>query len=57
MNVIDIMNNPLAQPGDPGQFTRLVLAQAGGFGMPGSVIAMLDDIAAMLGYYTNRQMR
>ena len=51
MNVIDIMNNPLAQPGDPGQFTRLVLAQAGGFGMPGSVIAMLDDIAAMLGYY------
>src|ERR1700692_3606137 len=51
MNMIDIINNPLAQPGEPGQFLRLVLAQAGGYGMPGSVIAMLDDIAAMLGFY------
>jgi hypothetical protein len=51
MNMVDIMNNPLARPGDPGQFLRLVLAQAGGYGMPGSVIAMLDDIAAMLGFY------
>lgn len=52
MNMTDIMNNPLARPGDPGQFLRLVLAQAGGYGMPGAVIAMLDDIAAMLGFYT-----
>jgi hypothetical protein len=45
------MQNPLAQSGRSGNFLRLVLAEAGAYGMPGDVIAMLDDVAAMLGFY------
>jgi hypothetical protein len=50
-NPIEIMLSPLAQSGNSGQFLRLVLAEAGSYGMPGDVIATLDDLAAMLGFY------
>lgn len=45
------MRNPLAQTGRPSNFLRLVLAEAASYGMPGDVIATLDDVAAMLGFY------
>lgn len=51
MNLQEVMLSPLTRSGDPSQFLRLVLAEAGSFGMPGQAIAVLDDIAAMLGYY------
>lgn len=51
MNVTRFISNPLAQTGSTGSFLRLVLAEAGAYGMPGTVIAVIDDIAAMLGFY------
>jgi hypothetical protein len=45
------MQNPLAQTGRPSTYLRLVLAEAGRYGMPGDMIAKLDDVAAMLGFY------
>jgi hypothetical protein len=51
MDLLEIMRSPLAQSGQSSQFLRLVLAEAGSFGMPGHIIAVLDDIAAMLGFY------
>jgi hypothetical protein len=51
MNVYDLMLNPLATTGRSSNFLRLILAEAGSYGMPGDVIAVLDDVAAMLGYY------
>lgn len=51
LDVAEILRSPLAQSGSPGQFLRLVLAQAASFGMDGKSIALLDDVAAMLGYY------
>ena len=51
MKYIALLNNPLAQGGRIGNYLRLVLAEAAKFGMPGDVIAALDDIAALLGFY------
>jgi hypothetical protein len=51
MNLTELMLNPLAQSGRSGHFLRLVLAEAGAYGMPGDVIATLDDVASMLGFY------
>src|ERR1700733_1088669 len=45
------MRNPLTQSGRPGHFLRLVLAEAASYGMPPQIIATLDDIGSMLGYY------
>lgn len=49
--MLDVVRNPLAQSGRPGDFIRLTLALAAGYGMPGRTIALLDDVAAMLGMY------
>jgi hypothetical protein len=51
MDIAEIMLSPLTQSGRAGNFLRLVLAECANFGMPGSTIATLDDIAAMLGMY------
>jgi hypothetical protein len=51
MDIHAIMTSPLTQSGNSAQFLRLVLAEAASFGMPGHIIATLDDIAAMLGFY------
>jgi hypothetical protein len=45
------MESPLTRTGQTGSFLRLVLAQAMGYGMPPRIVAGLDDIAAMLGFY------
>lgn len=50
-DIARFMRSPLVTRGGPENFLRLVLAQAGGFGVPPDVIATLDDLAAMLGYY------
>jgi hypothetical protein len=50
-DVIALMGNPLVQAGTTGQYLRLVLAEAAKWGMPGSTISLLDDLAAMLGFY------
>jgi hypothetical protein len=50
VNVVELLNSPLAT-GRSGPFLRLVLAECGIYGMPTKVIAMLDDIGAMLGFY------
>ncbi len=36
---------------NPGEFTRLVLLEAARFGMPGNLVAALDELAATLGLY------
>lgn len=46
-----LLTSPLVESGRPGNFLRLVLAEAGAYGMPGHIIAMLDDTAALLGLY------
>jgi hypothetical protein len=51
MDLVAMLNSPLARTGRAGQFLRLVLAEAGSYGMPGSVIVVLDDLASMLGLY------
>src|SRR5579859_6085401 len=55
MNIVEIMTNPLTQRATEtrktGPFLRLVLAEAASYGMPPQVIATLDDVAAMLGFY------
>ena len=51
MNLMEIIASPLTQTGRTGPFLRLVLAECASYGMPAQVIATLDDIAAMLGYY------
>ena len=51
LDLSKILTNPLIESGRPGHFLRLVLAEAGSYGMPGNVIAMLDDTAALLGMY------
>ena len=51
MDLVSMINSPLAQAGRAGSFLRLVLAESAAYGMPGSVIVVLDDIAAMLGLY------
>lgn len=51
LNIIDLMTNPLAQAGRTGPFMRLVLAEAAHYGMPPQIVAALDDVAAMLGFY------
>jgi hypothetical protein len=53
MDIAEIMLSPLTQSGRAGNFLRLVLAECANFGMPGSTIATLDDIAAMLGLYNS----
>ncbi len=49
LDLRSLFQSPLAQAGRAGSFLRLVLAEAASFGMPGSTIVILDDIAAMLG--------
>ena len=51
MDVVEIMQSPLTQLGRTGPFLRLVLAEAAVYGMPAQVIATLDDVAAVLGFY------
>ena len=51
MDIIELMRSPLTQSGRAGNYLRLILAEAASFGMPGSVIATLDDVAALLGMY------
>ena len=51
MDLVSMISSPLAQAGRAGSFLRLVLAESAAYGMPGSVIVVLDDIAAMLGLY------
>jgi hypothetical protein len=51
IDILDLMRSPLAQSGRPSSFLRLVLAEAASYGMPTQTVALLDDIAAMLGYY------
>jgi len=51
MDLQSLITSPLAQSGRAGHFLRLVLSEAASYGMPGSVIIVLDDIAAMLGLY------
>ena len=51
MDIIEILKSPLVQSGNTGSFLRLVLAEAGNHGMPGQTIALLDDVASMLGFY------
>lgn len=51
MDVLQIMTNPLTQASSSSSFLRLVLALAGSHGMPQQVIATIDDVAAMLGFY------
>lgn len=51
MDIIELMRNPLTQEGRSGPFLRLVLAESARYGMPPQVIATLDDVAAMLGFY------
>jgi hypothetical protein len=46
-----LLTSPLVESGRPGNFLRLVLSEAGQWGMPGNVIMMLDDCAALLGLY------
>ncbi len=50
VDLLHILQSPLIQKG-PGPFLRLVLAEAGRYGMPQQVIATLDDVAAMIGFY------
>lgn len=50
-DVARFLRSPLIQSGSRGDFVRLVLSEAAKFGMPGKTIALLDDTAAMLGYY------
>jgi hypothetical protein len=47
-----LLTNPLVESGRPGNFLRLVLSEAAGWGMPGSVVMILDDLAALLGLYS-----
>jgi len=54
-DVIEMMSSPLVQTGRTGSYLRMVLAEAGQYGMPGNVIVMLDDLAAMLGFYEPMQ--
>src|SRR5207237_350968 len=51
MDVLEIMRSPLTESGRTGPFLRLVLAEAASYGMPPQVVATLDDVAAMLGFY------
>jgi hypothetical protein len=51
INLPEIAASPLTKTAKPENFLRLVLAEAGRFGMPGHIIATIDDLAAMLGYY------
>jgi hypothetical protein len=51
LDILKIMENPLTQSGRPGHFLRLVLAEAASYGMPTQIIATLDDIGSMLGFY------
>jgi hypothetical protein len=51
IDLAKIMTSPLVQTGEPGPFLRLVLAEAARYGMPPQVVATLDDIGAMLGFY------
>jgi hypothetical protein len=47
-----MMNSPLLARSDrAGQFLRLCLAEVTQYGVPGSAVVVLDDIAAMLGLY------
>jgi len=49
--VAQMMRSPLMRTDNDRHFLRLVLAEAALYGMPGKVIALLDDVAAMLGMY------
>ena len=51
MDIMEIMQSPLTQSGRSGSFLRRVVAEAASYGMPPQVIASLDDVAAMLGFY------
>lgn len=51
LNMLEVMTSPLTQTGRSAPFLRLVLAEALQFGMPAQVVATLDDIAALLGFY------
>lgn len=50
-DVQSIVESPLFMVARPGAYLRLVLAEAAAYGMPPQVIATLDDVAAMLGFY------
>ena len=50
-DVLALIGNPLVQAGTTGSYLRLVLAEAARWGMPGFTISLLDDVAAMLGFY------
>jgi hypothetical protein len=52
LDVIELMRNPLTQDGRTGSFLRLVLAEAVRHGLPPQAVATLDDVAAMLGFYS-----
>ena len=52
LDVPGILRSPLTQDGRTGSFLRLVLAEAVRHGLPPQACATLDDIAAMLGFYS-----
>ena len=49
-DIIGVVTNPLVKSGLSGDFIKLVLAEAAGYGMPGPAVALLADLAAMLGF-------
>jgi hypothetical protein len=51
MDIAKILRSPLMESGRPGNFLRLCLAETANYGVPGHILATLDDLAAMLGLY------
>lgn len=50
-DIATMMNSPLVQQAKAAPFLRQVLAEVAAYGVPQQVIATLDDIAALLGFY------
>jgi hypothetical protein len=50
---VSLLQNPLltSATNSRGPYLRLVLAEAANYGMPPQVVACLDDLASMLGFY------
>lgn len=51
LNLPSLMASPLTQAREPQSFLRQVLAELAGYGVPQQVIATLDDVAVLLGFY------
>jgi len=49
-------NSPLLKHGDQSSFLRLVLSHAALYGMPPQVVALLDDLGAILGVYNHQPL-